>query len=139
MVEVVAERLKSQKIRTWTSVPFLSRCIDLIYRDVDNEIVAVEFKKHDWRRAIRQAKDHLLGVDFSYICLPLRNITQRLKEDLEENGIGLFFFNPDGEDLLKETILAKRSTFIWSVSRSWLEKTLQPHAVNLQKEEANDS
>ena len=51
-------------------VPFLSRCIDVILINEYDEIISIEFKVSKWRHAIEQAKNHKLGADKAYICLP---------------------------------------------------------------------
>lgn len=70
-------------------VPFLSRCIDLVLITVDDEVISIEFKVNNWRHAIQQARDHKLGADKAYICLPDRAITTNLVEAVKSAGIGL--------------------------------------------------
>ena len=45
-------------------VPFLSRCIDIVFLNIDNQLITFELKIKDWRRAIKQALNHKLGDDY---------------------------------------------------------------------------
>lgn len=94
-------------------VPFLSRCIDMVLITNDSKVISIEFKLNKWRDAIEQAKDHKQGADESYICLPKRKLTKKLKSELEENGIGLFFYEPEYQNPLKEIIPAQYSKSRW--------------------------
>ena len=89
-------------------IPVFSRCIDLVcvkHPDTDAcEIVSIEFKLHDWKHAIMQAKDHKIAADKSYICLPRRKVTPEMREMLAEYGIGLLFYDPDAEIPIYEEI-----------------------------------
>jgi hypothetical protein len=100
-------------------VPLLGRTVDLVYI-ADGSVVTVEFKLHDWRRAIAQARDHLLGADYAYICMPERRITDRLKSELESTGVGLAFYREKEEWPFEVAVSAPRSKETWSVARDML-------------------
>jgi len=87
-------------------VPFLSRCIDVILINEYDEIISIEFKVSKWRHAIEQAKNHKLGADKAYICLPERNISEVLKKAVADAGIGLFLFDSSKADVIYEAIPA---------------------------------
>lgn len=87
-------------------VPFLSRCIDVILINEYDEIISIEFKVSKWRHAIEQAKNHKLGADKAYICLPERNISEVLKKAVTDAGIGLFLFDSSKADVIYEAIPA---------------------------------
>ena len=87
-------------------VPFLSRCIDVILINEYDEIISIEFKVSKWRHAIEQAKNHKLGADRAYICLPKRNISVALREAVVNAGIGLLLFDPAREGEIYEAISA---------------------------------
>lgn len=87
-------------------VPFLSRCIDVILINEYDEIISIEFKVSKWRHAIEQAKNHKLGADKAYICLPERNISEVLKKAVSDAGIGLLLFDSSKEDVIYEAIPA---------------------------------
>lgn len=59
-------------------IPFLSRCIDMVLIDNQNEVITIEFKLTKWRDAILQAYDHMRGADYAYVCMPERNPGEEL-------------------------------------------------------------
>jgi len=100
-------------------VPILGRNADLAYVD-QNFLFSVEFKMHDWRRAIQQARDHQLAADYSYICMPRRNVTKALSDELEKHGVGLFFYRDKGNWPFEIIVEASRSFEVSEVARSWV-------------------
>jgi hypothetical protein len=91
-------------------VPFLSRCIDLVLLTNDEKIITVEFKIKNWREAIEQAKDHMLGADKVYVCLPQKKPSETLVNLLVSEKIGLFLYNPSELQLMREYISAPVNT-----------------------------
>ncbi|MDR0909723.1 MAG: hypothetical protein LBM77_08145 [Spirochaetaceae bacterium] len=83
-------------------VPFLSRCIDMVLISKDKKITTIEFKLKDWSRALKQAKDHSLGADKSYICLPNANTNQRLTNTLIAEGIGLLLYDYNNSQVIEQ-------------------------------------
>jgi len=100
-------------------VPFMSRCIDLVLVRA-TDIHAIEFKLKDWRQGIIQARDHLLGADYAYVCLPSREPSDALLAACAENGVGLLLFDPEGGDPFTEAVKPVRSTELWEPGREWL-------------------
>lgn len=124
MVKMVEKRLLAKEKRVYVEVPFLSRCIDMVIIN-QNEIISIEFKIGNWKKAIKQAKDHSLGADKAYICLPPRKkISDELREELAKNGIGLYFYR-ETEYPLEEIIPAGSSKLKWDVPGQWLLDALQ--------------
>ena len=72
-------------IDVYIEVPVFCRSVDLVIQEKENaEIFAIEFKLHDWKRAIQQAQSVGLCFDYLYICLGqfTRNYTQTTKRGL---------------------------------------------------------
>lgn len=84
-------------------VPILNRCIDICMVTKNYEIITIECKLNNWRKAIEQSKDHKLCSDFSYICIPRKKVTEKILKELKEKGIGLFFYD-DKEFPLTEIV-----------------------------------
>jgi len=105
-------------------VPLMGRSVDLAYIH-KRSVVTVEFKLRDWKRAILQAKDHLLGADYAYICLPARAISEELRRVLREVGVGLLFYSKTGDWPFETAIEACRSRETWSVARSGVIKYIK--------------
>lgn len=104
-------------------VPLLGRIVDLVYLQ-NGRVFTVEFKMRDWRRAIMQAKDHLLGADYSYICMPKRKISKNFKAELKKAKIGLVFHKEVGDWPFEVMIEAPQSNDTWEVARNDIIKYL---------------
>jgi hypothetical protein len=108
----------SPNILACKEVPVLGRCVDIAYFfEVEEELITVEFKLRNWKRALRQAKDHMLAADYAYICMPQRAISETMKFFLEEAGVGLFFYKRESDWPFEEIIKAKKSEETWDVVR----------------------
>jgi hypothetical protein len=121
MVTAVAGRLKAAGLVAAMGVPFMARCIDLVLFRED-EMHAIEFKLSDWRRGIVQARDHLLGADYAYVCLPVRQPSDALIAACEESGVGLLMFDPEGTEPFQQEAPPIRSPEIWGPGRTWLKE-----------------
>jgi len=58
----------------------------------NDEVVAVELKLSDWKKAIVQAKNYQLAADYVYLAFPLLkayNILKKAEHILKKEGIGL--------------------------------------------------
>lgn len=118
-------RLKKESIQfVCCEVPLLGRCIDLAFM-VEESLFSVEFKLHNWRKAIQQARDHRLGADFAYICMPEREVTSQMRDEFNEAGVGLMFYKKSKGWPFKEIIKAPKSKETWSVARSDLTEYIQ--------------
>ena len=97
-------------------VPYLSRCIDMVMVNHENEIYSVEFKLKNWRKAIEQAKDHKNGADYAYICIPRppKGISEVLTNAVIEAGIGLMVFEcNDNGPIVYEEIKPEKEIHNW--------------------------
>ena len=83
-------------------VPFLSRCIDVVIITREHKSVTIEFKINNWRKALEQAKNHKLGADKSYICLPKKTFNIELLRLLEQEKIGLYVYDPNASCIITE-------------------------------------
>jgi hypothetical protein len=109
-------RLKRKKIPVGREVPALGRYIDLAYFE-DNKVYAFEFKLKNWIRALKQSRDHLLGADYAYICMPERKISENMTKEIEKAGVGLAFFESKGDWPFRIVIEARKSAEIWAACR----------------------
>ena len=98
-------------------IPLLGRCVDLAYAKGDS-LVTVEFKLRDWRRGLAQARDHLLGTDYAYICMPKRSITHTMRGEFVRARVGLMFYREKGRWPFETVIEAPKSEDTWVVARS---------------------
>jgi hypothetical protein len=98
MVLEFCEMLK-QKRKTFTvEVPFLHRSIDLVYKDEYGRFCAVEFKLRNWKQAITQAKDYMIGAELVFICIPKSIYNDNIKNNVLANACGLIVFDTEREE-----------------------------------------
>jgi hypothetical protein len=97
----------------------LGRSVDLTFVQ-DQFVCTVEFKKTDWRRAIKQAHDHRLGADFAFVCIAERAPSLACREAAERAGVGIFGFRPEQSYPLEVVLPAPRSSETWCVARERL-------------------
>ncbi len=122
-VQSVAEQLEELALEYYLEVPCLSRCIDLIILE-RGVTTAIEFKLKDWRRGLSQAREHLLAVDTSIVCLPWRRTTDEMMQAFSSSGVGLSLFPGDGPWAFKEVVSPSRSKEKWGIAEAWLEEAL---------------
>ena len=81
----------------FAEVEIASRWADLIAMGAE-DVVAVELKVRDWRRAVRQAMAYQLAADRSFVALPLRRAQEayRRRHAFEVEGIGLLAVDAEG-------------------------------------------
>lgn len=115
---------KESTIDACCEVPLLGRFIDLAYIK-NNILTAIEFKLHDWKRAVRQSYDHRLGADFAYICMPERRVSEKMEEEIKAAGVGLIFYCEEGEWPFREIIKAPKSAEVWSGARHRLKEYIK--------------
>ena len=90
-------------------IPIHRNRIDLVAYDSD-QIIAVELKLKNWRRALRQAAYYQLGTDFSYIALPFYEAIGVCNRpwELAKEGVGLLAVLLDKSEV-RELIKPRRS------------------------------
>jgi hypothetical protein len=96
----------------------MGRSIDLLYLD-GKDLVSVEFKLKDWRRGLRQARDHQIGSDYAYICLTYQP-TETVCKTAKKAGIGVMIFEEGNENPFKTILPAPRSKLTWPIMRERL-------------------
>ena len=58
----------------------------------DDEVIAIELKLKDWKKAVVQAKNYQLGADLVFLAVPLfrvYSILRKAEHLLKKEGIGL--------------------------------------------------
>lgn len=102
----------------------MGRSIDLVFYE-DHAVCSVEFKLNNWKKAFEQARDHQLGVDYAYLCLPTKPITADILKMSVISGIGLFAFSENGDWPFKIIQKAAHSSVQWNVARERLLKAMK--------------
>ncbi|MEW8959672.1 MAG: hypothetical protein AB2448_11315 [Moorella sp. (in: firmicutes)] len=123
MIEAASDVFSAMGIPCYVAVPCFSRCIDMV-AVIKNNIVAIEFKLHDWRRGLAQAEHHLIAVDNSFVCLPPRQVTELMRKTFEQSEVGLLMFDINASEPFQQVFPAKNSSRKWSIGEKWLRETL---------------
>nr|MDO8099323.1 hypothetical protein [Candidatus Njordarchaeota archaeon] len=87
--------LENKNYAVFDEVRLFSRRIDIIAKRKNN-LVSVELKLRDWRKAILQAYLNLRVSDYSLIALPeqvLNRVTEAVRSEVRHYGIGLLSVN----------------------------------------------
>lgn len=70
----------------------------------NDEIIAIELKLSDWKKAMAQAKNYQLGCNYVYLAFPLSkvyNILRKAEYFLKKEGIGLLVINETTSNVCK--------------------------------------
>lgn len=109
-----------EDIGIYVEVPVFCRSVDLVIREKQNaKLFAVEFKLHDWKRAIQQAQGVGLCFDYLYICLPKPKTdlsVGKISDGCMENGVGLIFYDEEHNEFY-EAVEAPKTADVWEKER----------------------
>ncbi len=85
----VATYFRSKGYRVYREVKITKRWVDLLA--VGKDVVAVELKIRDWRKALKQAMSYQLGTHYALVAMPLDNVfaAMRGRDMFEKEGVGL--------------------------------------------------
>lgn len=107
-------------IGIYIEVPVFCRSVDLVIREKQTaRIFAIEFKLHDWKRAIQQAQSVGLCFDYLYICLPkpkTDSSANKISAACISNGVGLIFYDTEHNEFCME-VEASKTTDVWEKER----------------------
>ncbi len=124
-VNTAWRRLANRKtLSACREVPLLGRAIDLAL-EKEGAVFAFEFKLRDWRRALVQARDHRLAVDYAYICMPKRAVPDVMRTALLDSGVGLAFYSTNQGWPFEIVVEAPKSTDVWPAAREALLRYLR--------------
>lgn len=128
IVRSAFDRLTSREdVKVACNVPMLGRCADMVYMK-GRSVFSIEFKLRDWRRAIKQARDHRLAADYVYVCMPRRANVDAILPEARAAGVGFMFYDDEATWPFEVVEKAPRSEETWSVAHSQLREYL--HARN---------
>lgn len=84
------------------------------WRNILSEIITIEVKVEDWRKAIEQAGRNSIFAHRSYIALPA-GVADRIKEEpiIRQNGIGILAVDDSGNVIVCRRAL-RRQPIVWA-------------------------
>lgn len=91
----------------------------------EEEVVGIELKLSDWKKAIVQAKNYQLGCDYVYLAFPLTkvfNILQKAEHIIRKEGIGLLAVCEERFDVRHIIDASKSNKKMGSVSLEWIDR-----------------
>jgi len=74
-------------------VPLYNRMIDLVGIDRKNQLIGIEFKLKNWKRALQQANRNYNSFDYVYVCLPDGRYKNDLITGAKKLGIGVLIYD----------------------------------------------
>ena len=74
-------------------VPLSNRVVDLAAIDEQGNLIGIEFKLTDWKRALSQAQRSKNAFDFVYVCLPGGRYIDKLVREASTHGVGVMTFD----------------------------------------------
>lgn len=124
LVEAFCKLALQSGYQVHVEVPCFSQNIDIVMKSPVGRI-AIECKMADWRRALAQAKRHLLAFDYSYVCMPQRKITDAVVDEFQRTGVGLLLFYQGGVLPIRHIIPAVRSVEKIDAVGASVERTIE--------------
>ena len=117
--------------RLYLEVPVFSRSVDLVIQDADDlSVMAVEFKLHDWRRAIAQVQIVAICFDYLGVCLPKPKTEKGYRSVVDAckaSKICLYLY--DAQSKMFERVLdGPRMTNVWDAQKNRLIRYLEGEA-----------
>jgi predicted aldo/keto reductase-like oxidoreductase len=110
--EKAVSYFRKEKLKYSWQVPINNRVIDLAALDTDGKLIGIEFKLHDWKRALTQAEKNYNSFDFIYICVPGGKYVDKLIKEAKSHGIGVMIYDSQ-KDTIKVESKAKEITQQW--------------------------
>ncbi len=128
--ECVGEALQHAGYDVFSEVPLMSRCVDIVavHRE-SGEVLAIECKLRDWKRALRQAKSHSIACDLVSICVPMRTPSEALLQSCQEGGVGLLMMDAQVRTL-ERAVEPQPAERIWQPARGWLVDVLRQRGAS---------
>lgn len=94
LCDVMEDDLRQKQLLFYKEVPLISKRIDYLCVDQnERELIAIEMKVKNWKRALQQALTYRLGVDKVYIALWHEYVHRVDMNVLDDYGIGILEVN----------------------------------------------
>ena len=102
-------------------VPVFCRSVDLVkYDQKERAVTAVEFKTHNWKRAIEQVVSTAVSFDYLEICVQ-KPKTQKVQEKIikrcGELGVGIYFMESEKQQF-EHVLLPQKVKKMWEVQKT---------------------
>lgn len=119
--QLFIENWKDKNIKLVCEVPVFCRSVDLVkYDQRKKAVTAVEFKTHNWKRALEQVLNTAVSFDYLEICVQ-KPKTQKTQENIisicSKLGVGVYFLESNLQKF-EYVLLPKKVDRIWKVQKT---------------------
>lgn len=101
-------------------VPVFCRSVDLVkYDQKERAVTAVEFKTHNWKRALEQVISTAVSFDYLEICIQkpkTRKAQENIIHTCGERGVGIYFMENEKQQF-EHVLLPQRVKRMWEVQK----------------------
>ena len=113
---------------TW-QVPLHNRNIDLAALDQNGNVIGIEFKLRNWKRALKQAVTNSNAFDYIYICVPGGRYLAKLEEHAIDLGVGVLIYDSDN-NTIKIRVPAQKIERQWKPNVEFIRKYIEERVGN---------
>lgn len=118
--QLFIEHWKDKTIQLVCEVPVFCRSVDLVkYDQAKKAVTALEFKTHNWRRALEQVISTAVSFDYLEICVQkpkTRKAQEKIINECSELGVGVYFFENDLQKF-EYVLTPQKVDKIWNVQK----------------------
>lgn len=138
-VDLIAPLVKSyieKGYKAYAEVQLSTRWIDvLLLNERTSEVIAVELKLTEWKKAYRQAKVYQIAADYVYVGMPEEYVHRAVtnKSYFDDLGIGVLSIN----GVATEVIEAKKSEILSKGIKEGVIEKLGPDMEVILDEQGN--
>ena len=97
------------------------RSVDLVkYNQKEQAVTAVEFKTHNWKRALEQVISTAVSFDYLEICVQkpkTRTAQEKIINTCGEYGVGIYFMEKERQQF-EHILLPQRVKRMWQVQKT---------------------
>lgn len=126
LVQSVKPFLKKD-YEVYEEVRMFTRSIDIVLKK-GNSLISIEFKLNNWKKAFEQISDYQIISDYSYLCIPNKNLHDSTIKKINELGIGLLIYDHK-TNTLKESIAPKPSQYKIDCYKEYIMNKLENYLV----------
>ena len=110
-----------KNVKLVCEVPVFCRSVDLVkYDRREHVITAVEFKTHNWKRALEQVTSTAVSFDYLEICIQKPKTLKEQEKIVgvcRELGVGIYFMENE-EGKFEHVLRPQRVEKMWKVQKS---------------------
>ncbi len=104
-------------------VPLFNRVIDFVALDNEENVIGIEFKLKNWKRAIYQVKSNINAFDYGYIFIPSIGNMGVVIDEAKNHGIGIFCYDRKA-DTINTLLKPKKNNLKWLPNIEYLKTYL---------------